>query len=277
MPEDEIMAGQESAGGAGSAGPSSGQGDKPNATLTPEQLEVAAKAIAAAMTASATSPAGGDSGNGLQAMLPALKQLLGAAAATAVSTQPSRESTAPRLTLSPIAKWDAKAPKIQPETHVLLIERRVSALRHTPQEAAELLIDSCPPEMQEQLLQVCERERMAGRELSFSDLKAEFLRLTGCTFERTKHNAMREFAQSAIKQLPKQSVMQYRFNFEAKLRTAQDISGDAYIAHLFVAGLLPSLEKRLPQSGLCTNVGTNRGKHSSQDTMPHATGPCMQP
>jgi hypothetical protein len=89
MPEVEVMAGQESAGGAGGAGPSSGRGDKPKATLTPEQLEVAAKAIAAAMTASATPPAGDDSGNGLQAMLPALKQLLGAAAATAVSTQSS--------------------------------------------------------------------------------------------------------------------------------------------------------------------------------------------
>jgi hypothetical protein len=33
----------------------------------------------------------------------------------------------------------------------------VFARHHTPQEAAELLIDSCPPEMQEQLLQVCER------------------------------------------------------------------------------------------------------------------------
>jgi hypothetical protein len=55
---------------------------------------------------------------------------------------------------------------------------------------------------------------------------------------------MREFVTRAVKQLAEQTVMQYRLAFEAKPRNAKSLGGDpALIAHYFVQGLLPHLQK----------------------------------
>jgi hypothetical protein len=58
------------------------------------------------------------------------------------------------------------------------------------------------------------------------------------------HATLHEFAAGMNKQLPSQSVTQYRLAFEAKLRTAVNIGCDAMIAHFFIASLLPRMQPR---------------------------------
>jgi hypothetical protein len=44
---------------------------------------------------------------------------------------------------------------MQPKTHTALIQRRGHALKLSPQEVQEVLLDSFPAEMQEQVIQMC--------------------------------------------------------------------------------------------------------------------------
>jgi uncharacterized membrane protein YgcG len=162
------------------------------------------------------------------------------ALATAVSNGFAKVQPSVQFSLPPVPVWDGKAPGRRAHTFLMDIERLASM---SSQAVIPMLQGHVGSDIREQIEQVSVQYASEGRELTWDDMKKEFLALTGELYERTAEQMRMAFVAGTIKQATGQTVAQYRAHFDASARTAACLSPELG-ATFFVAGLRPELRSR---------------------------------